>query len=322
MDLERMLDKCRKGQWRIDQLDWNVQPRELSRKDEIAIVQYFTDMAAIERLAGALFAVQRDIVEDEILKKIFATFVADEERHAQAAEKLANHYNVHNYKRYGESPELTRFRPHFLNAIRYVSPAVANMYITAGELMLDIALLRSLNDYVNDAMSNQVMDLINRDESRHIAMDHYMFEYYDSREYRQRARKVTKRKTARDRMQAAWAFGNMLFYARPFALAVFLRPMEILDPEGKRMREAVKRSQLLLQKSTQGKQTFEKFMLYLRKAYNTPVVGQAFGKAIARIAGAPPEYMVDVFTEEERKRAMQMTMEQMGEEALNAKFVN
>ena len=90
MDLERMLDKCRKGQWRIDQLNWNVEPRKLSRKDEIAIVQYFHNMAAIERLAGALFAVQRDIVEDETLKKIFATFVADEERHAQAAEKLAN----------------------------------------------------------------------------------------------------------------------------------------------------------------------------------------------------------------------------------------
>jgi hypothetical protein len=229
---------------------------------------------------------------------------------------------VHKFKRYGTSPELTRFRPHFLNALRYVSPAVANMYITAGELMLDIALLRSLNDYVNDDMSNQVMDLINRDESRHIAIDYYMFEYYDSRVYKQRARSTVKRKTARETAQAAWAFGNMLYYARPFALAVFLKPMEILDPEGKRMREAVKRSQLLLQKSTQGKQTFAKFMYALRKAYNTPVVGQAFGKVIARVAGAPPEYMVDLFTQEEAKRALRMTMEEMSEEALNAKHVN
>lgn len=322
MDLERMLDKCRNGQWRIDQLNWNVKPRELSREDEIAIVQYFVDMAAIERLAGALFAVQRDIVEDESLKKIFATFVADEERHALAAEKLAAHYDVHKYRRYDTSRELVLFRPHFLNAIRFVSPAVANMYITAGELMLDIALLRSLNDYVNDDMSNQVMDLINRDESRHIAMDHYMFEYYDSRAYRERARAAVRKKTALDRARAAWAFANMLYYARPFAIAVFLRPMEVLDPAGRRMREAVKRSQLLLQKSTQGKQTFAKLMLALRKAYNTPVVGQAFGKVIARVAGAPPEYMVDLFTQEELKRAMRMTMEEMGEEALNAKQVN
>ena len=59
----------------------------------------------------------------------------------------------------------------------------ANAYITAGELILDVALLRSLDDYVADEMSHRAMYLINRDESRHIAIDYRMVEYYASPEY-------------------------------------------------------------------------------------------------------------------------------------------
>jgi len=49
------------------------------------------------------------------------------------------------------------FRPHFLAAIEFLPPEIANGYVTAGELLLDVALLRSLNDYVDDAMSHQAM---------------------------------------------------------------------------------------------------------------------------------------------------------------------
>jgi hypothetical protein len=318
MDLQRFLDKCRDGQWKIDELDWHVAPRELAREDEIGIVQYFTDMAAIERFAGALFEVQRDLVADTTLKKIFATFVADEERHAQAAEKLARHYDAHLYRRYTVSPELARFRPHFLNALKYLSPEVANLYITAGELMLDVALLRSLNDYVNDAMSNQVMELINRDESRHIAMDYFMMEYYASDEY-QRTYKRPKR-GAREWGQTAWAFGNLLYYARPFMIAVFLNPMKILDPQGKRMKEAFKRMQLLQSKPKVANRPFPKFLRGIRDAYNHPVIGPVFGETLSRIGGAPGEFMRDLYTAEEAAAAQRMTMDELAEEAVAAKY--
>ena len=142
-----MLEKCRREQWRIDDLDWSGSPREMSREDELAIVQYFTDMAGIELLAGALFDVQRKKTDDPTLTKIFSTFVADEKRHSAVAAKLAHYYNVHHYRDYVESPSLTAFRPHFLNVVEQASPEIANAYITAGELILDVALLRSLDDY-------------------------------------------------------------------------------------------------------------------------------------------------------------------------------
>src|SRR5215213_9417519 len=177
MDLSRMLDKCVRDQWSIDDLDWSLAPPQLPRDKEEAVVQYFLDMAGIERLAGALFEVQRDKTTDPTLHKIFSTFVADEKRHAAVAQKLSEHYNVHHYKTYSESPSLTSFRPHFLALVQNASPEIANAYITAGELILDVALLRSLDDYVADEMSHRAMALVNRDESRHIAVDFHMTEH-------------------------------------------------------------------------------------------------------------------------------------------------
>src|ERR1700733_6483560 len=176
MDLERMLRMCHEGQWKTSDLDWSHRPRAMSKEDEIAIVQLFTDMAGIERLAGALFVEQHRRVTDPTLKKIFATFIKDEVRHAQAAQLLADHYDVSHYKVYRTSLTLERFFPGFVEAIRYLDDDIANSYITAGELILDVALLRSIDDFVKDPMSAQAMELINRDESRHIAIDYYMVE--------------------------------------------------------------------------------------------------------------------------------------------------
>src|SRR5690606_11759129 len=109
--------------------------------------------------------------------------VADEKRHSAVAQRLSDHYNVHHYRDYVESPSLTAFRPHFLALVEKSSPEIANAYITAGELILDVALLRSLDDYVADEMSHRAMHLINRDESRHIAIDFHMTEVYTSDEH-------------------------------------------------------------------------------------------------------------------------------------------
>src|SRR5258705_8606301 len=130
MDLERMLEKCVRDQWSIDDLDWSIEPPRMTRDKEEAVVQYFTDMAGIELLAGALFDVQRRTAKDATLQKIFSTFVADEKRHSAVAARLARHYDVHHYKTYSESEALTQFRPHFLALVENTSPEIANAYIT------------------------------------------------------------------------------------------------------------------------------------------------------------------------------------------------
>ena len=322
MDLEAMLDKCRREQWSVGDLDWSGRPREMSREDEIAIVQYFTDMAGIERLAGALFAEQEKKTDHPVLKEIFRTFVKDEVRHAHAAQMLADYYDVHRHRVYQTSPALRRFTPHFVDAIRYLTPDIANAYITAGELILDVALLRSINDHVHDEMSERAMALINRDESRHIAIDFRMVEYYASDEYRSERAHAPK-PSVRQRARASWALGNIVWHGAPFFKDVFFEPMHVVDPSGRRLREAFKRIQMLSVKPGVREHPFTRFMTGLQDIYNDhPVMRVAFGRIIERIVGVSPELILRLYSDDERRQVEKMSFDEMAQEALRAKLAN
>lgn len=320
MNLDRMLDKCRAGQWKPEDLDWSVPPKELSRDDEIAVVQYFTNMAGIERLAKALFAEQRRRTDNPVLKKIFSTFVADEERHAVVAEQLARHYDVHHYRDYALNQDLVKFRPHFLDAIRYVPNEIATIYITTGELLLDVALLRSLDDYVDDDMSRQAMHLINRDESRHIAVDYYMVEYYSSDEYIASLKR--QRFDLKVAVKGAWAMANMMYHAKPFVRGVFIEPMSVVDPDGVRMREAFKRIQLLGKKPDVARRPFARFIAGIQAAYNTRAGRLIFGRLLSRIAGVPGEVLENLYTADEERWARDASFDSLVEDALQAKYLH
>jgi hypothetical protein len=319
MDLARMLDKCIRDQWTIDDLDWSVPPPRMTRDKEEAICQAFVDMAGIELLAGALFEVQRDKTDDPTLRKIFATFVADEERHSAVAARLARHYDVHHYRAYEESPALARFRPHFLALVRRTSPEIANAYITAGELILDVALLRSLDDYVADEMSHRAMHLINRDESRHIAVDFRMTEYYCSDVHLAEIR-ARPRPSPGELARGVRALVTMMWHARPFLQQVFLAPMDRTDPTGRRVQEAFKRIQLVLHKPTVARTPFPRFMIAMLAAYNHPLAGRVLGPLLLRALGAEERAARILFTREELARSQRMTFDELAEEALAVKY--
>jgi hypothetical protein len=321
VDLTRMLEMARRDQWDIDRdLDWSVKPRTLSRQDEIAVVQYFTDMAGIEQLAGALFAVQRDNTKDLTLRAIFDSFVVDEERHSTVADRLARHYDVHHYQRYRRNPHMVRFQKHFVRAVKELSPDIANAYITTGELLLDIALLRSLDDYVDDEMSHAAMKLINRDESRHIAIDYHMSEYYASPEYDAwLAKQPPKSRGAQLRAWAALA--QMIRHAQPFFRDVFFRPMDMVDPQGKRLREAFKRIQLLGLK-TGPTRPFSKFLRTMFDIYNHPTYGKLTGPVVSRVMGVPERVITQLYTAEEEAEVARTSYAAMADDALSAKTVN
>jgi hypothetical protein len=319
MDLDRMLDMCRRDQWSVDDLDWTQRPRELSRDDEMAIVQLFTDMAGIERLAGALFEEQERRAKDARLQAIFRTFVVDEERHAQAAERLARFYDVHGYREYRLNESLVRFRPYFMAAVKYLSDEIANAYITGGELILDVALLRSLDDFVHDGMSAEAMKLINRDESRHIAVDYHMVEHYASPEYSREA-DARPKPSLGHQVRALWAIGGVLYHAGPFFRGVFFQPMERVDPTGRRLREAFKRMQLMGAKPGVNERPFGAFMKGLSDLFNHPVAGPLFGTVLARLAGVEPALMKRFYTDDEWQRASRMTFDELAQEALGAKL--
>lgn len=318
MDLERMLDKCRRGQWSVDQLDWSIKPRPMTRDEEMTVVQYFTDMAGIERLAKALFEEQLRRAESPVLADIFTTFIADEERHAVAAERLAAHYNVHKYKQYRPHPSLATFRPAFLDALHHLSAEFANVYITTGELLLDVALLRGLSDYVDDAMCKRAMRLVNRDESRHIAIDYYMVGYYASPAYQARVRLGPRRSLA-DHARATAAFARVLYHAAAFVRAIFIEPLAMVDPSNRHMREAFKRIQLLGRKPDVARRPFSRFLRLLQIGHDAPLIGALFGNTLARIAGVPGHALTRHYSSAEAQRASRMSYDDLAREALAVK---
>jgi hypothetical protein len=317
VDLDRMLRMCRAGQWSPSDLDWSQTPRPMSEDDERAIVQLFTDMAVIERLAGALFVEQEKRVTDPRLKAIFATFVGDEVRHSQVAQMLADHYDRRHLQIYRPSEHLSRFFGPFVDTIHLVSDDVANAYITAGELILDVALLRSIDDYVGDPMSAQAMELINKDESRHIAIDYHMAEQYASDAYFE-SRSAPSSLGARAR--ACASFVRILFHARPFFRDVFFAPMERIDPSGTRLREAMKRIQLLTAKPGLQRLPFVRFMRAVQDLHNSRVAGPRVREVLARVAGAEPRFLERLNTEAELERAARMSFDALADEALAVKY--
>ena len=253
-----------------------------------------------------------------MLTEIFSTFVKDEMRHSHVAQMLADHYDVHRYRVYRPSRTLDKFYPHFIDAIRHLSDDVANAYITSGELILDVALLRSIDDFVDDPLSSQAMALINRDESRHIAVDYHMVEHYASPAYRRMVQSAPKKPLA-ERVAGARAFAAMTLYGRPFFRDVFFGPMDKVDPSGRRIREAFKRMQLLGAKPGLDVLPIMKFWLTLMDLYHRPWMGPRGKELLARVMGAEPRFMERLATEEELARARAMTFEELAEEALSAK---
>ncbi|MEQ1502285.1 MAG: hypothetical protein ABMB14_08635 [Myxococcota bacterium] len=320
MDLDRMLAKCRRDQWSVGDLDWSrPPPTDWPAEKEQAVVQYFTDMAAIERLAGALFEEQRRSAPDPRLEQIFASFVVDELRHAHVAQQLADHYDVHHHRYYQVNDALRAFAPHFVYAVRFLSAEFATIYITTGELILDIALLRSLDDYCADPMSAEAMARINQDESRHIAIDFHMIERYATAEWQATLAAAPPRPIG-EQVRAWWAFGQVLRHARPFFREVFFRPMELTDPSGRRVREAFKRMQLLSAKPAVAARPFSRFVLSLQRIHNHPVLGRVFGRAMVRLLGIDPDVIRHLYDADEFRWAAGASFDELASAALAQKL--
>jgi hypothetical protein len=161
------------------------------------------------------------------------------------------------------------------------------------------------------------MRLINRDESRHIAIDYHMAEYYVSSEYR--ATNPSRTTSVRARAFAWWTFANVLLHAKPFFRDVFFEPMRRLDANGARMREAFRRMEVLRVKQAAAGSSFARFVNSAKDVYNHPIAGPLLGGIAARIVGVDPEFMVVLASDAEMARASRMSYDELAREALASK---
>ena len=123
-----------------------------------------------------------------------------------------------------------------------------------------------------------------------------------------------------ERLAAYRTFLLMLFHAGPFIREVFFEPMDMTDPSNKRMYEAFKRIQLLSRKHEVARRPFTRFLRAIQVVNNTPVLGDMLGPLLSRMAGIDARVLVELYTEAEERRAQKMSMSELAEEALGAKY--
>ena len=91
LDLDRMLELTRRGQWSVDDIDWDTplqgaEALDARKKYEAGLQLLFT--AGLERQAATVFLLCVDYVDDDRAKKIYALFHDDELRHAEASRSI------------------------------------------------------------------------------------------------------------------------------------------------------------------------------------------------------------------------------------------
>ena len=162
LDTSKLLARCIAGQWSINDFDWSQKPPlTFSREKEQRVCYYYANMMYIERMAAALFLALSRRVYDPVLRAIYESFHGDELRHSHAAARLMDYFDVHHYRIYTPSRAMTRFIPYFTRLVESSNLAFANSLVLMGELVLDIAFLRALNDYVDDPLARAVVEKIN-----------------------------------------------------------------------------------------------------------------------------------------------------------------
>jgi|GEM_PF-3773068 len=189
LDLDRILDATRNGQWSVDDLDWSAPlvgagDMTAAEMKQAGLALVFT--AGLERQAARVFGLCAEYAEDPRAKQIYRFFEADELRHAAAELRLARRYGA----AWRDLSWPVRWMFHELaknfRAPHRAAHEVSSATIVLFELALDSILIPALKQRVNDPLQAQVFRLIDLDESRHLAMDYWLLDrkgaYFAGRE--------------------------------------------------------------------------------------------------------------------------------------------
>jgi hypothetical protein len=98
--------------------------------------------------------------------------------------------------------------------------------------------------------------------------------------------------------------------------------MQRVDPTGRRLREAIKRMQMLGSKPGLDALPLMRFWSTMMDLYNHPRTGKRAKAAIAAIVGSEPELMERLVDDADVRRAQSMSFEELAEDALSAKSLH
>lgn len=310
--VERLLEKARRDTWSIREVSLDGPVRPMSRTDEEAVVQYLTDFIFIERMAGAFFEALRHKVDDPLVVELLGHFVEDETRHAQAMQLLADRFDVHHHRIYAANPHLVALTQRMAEWIRLAPPDAASAAVTVGEIVFDIAYLKPVDDFVDDPVARAVFRRIHRDESRHIALDYLLLDAYGAEDVD--LPKPTLAQTA----ALSLAFARALRAGVPFMREVFFGQSTHVDPDGRRLRDAVRRIQLLSHRGQLSSRGFGRIYGAVQRAFDSPLAGPCARGLMGALVNGDPEVFRSQFSAAERAAHVRRSAEDAAHETVAA----
>lgn len=183
IDLESLLEKSHAGQWSVADFDWETPlppglPISERKRRLLGRVLLFT--AGVERLGAYAFQVNAKNSTHPTVRELFEVIAQDEFRHAEAETLLARRLGVE----WKELPWLTRRAFKVLSRdLRKLKGARSRIFheivgtqIILFELALDSLWSPTVREMIDDPFQNEIIRMINRDESRHLAMDYWLLE--------------------------------------------------------------------------------------------------------------------------------------------------
>lgn len=181
LDIKKMNNKCLDMQWDVGQFDWDTGgANNITEETKVTMTEFMSDIYWIEKLAAVAFSAMSHLTDNQHLKSVFDTFIADENRHAEAQRKLMERWGMVDK---GATPNpnvnidlLIRTIEKYPNRIH---PSVLSAILPMTELVLDGTFVRFIiKSFEKDPLTKKVYKKINEDEARHLAIDFFVVEKF------------------------------------------------------------------------------------------------------------------------------------------------
>jgi hypothetical protein len=180
IDLEKMLEKIKRNQWALADIDWNAPGVELVTENAELypkLKDFMADLMWIEHVGARGFAAMAKKAPNDTLKQIYQYFHAEEQRHANAEMALMKRWGMLDGDTLPEPNINIRLVVEWLDTYADQMPlSVLGSVIPMLEITLDGALCKFLLDTVDDPVCHVAFEKINADEARHLGVDFHVLE--------------------------------------------------------------------------------------------------------------------------------------------------
>ena len=181
-DVKNILKIAKQSTWSVEDFNWDEPlSKDLDEKSKKLLGTAFLYISGIERLGASAFRIHSKNVNDENAAELFELFAQDEERHAEAELAMAKRLGYEWKDLPWSARRMFKLLQKDLESLpeKEIGRWIHNVNCSSimfFEFGLDSVVLPILKDMTSDNLQKKVWAKIDKDESRHLAMDYWLIE--------------------------------------------------------------------------------------------------------------------------------------------------